>query len=83
MLTSLQGPLSNLMAESAQTCPIVGSHLNLIIGPDDEVFQQQCGHIWAGNVLDLVVHRQPSETIPVIDTYKLVGLFRRLDTCSG
>lgn len=38
MLTSLQGPLSNLMAESAQTCPIVGSHLNLIIGPDDEVF---------------------------------------------
>lgn len=65
VLTSLQSPLSDFMAENAQTCPIVGSHLNLIVSPDDEVLQQQVGHIWAGNVLDLVVHGQPSETVPV------------------
>lgn len=68
VLTSLQSPLSDFMAENAQTCPIVGSHLNFIVSPDDEVLQQQIGHIWAGNVLDLVVHRQPSETVPLKST---------------
>lgn len=70
-LTSLQSPLSDLMAERAQTCPIVGSHLNLIVSPDDEVLQQQVGHIMAGNVLDLVVHRQPSETVPEIQMHPI------------
>lgn len=65
MLTSLQSPLSDFMAENAQTCPIVGSHLYLIVSPDDEVLQQQVSYIWAGNVLDLVVNRQPSETVTI------------------
>lgn len=63
-LTSLQGPLGDFMAESAQTCPVIGGHLDLIVSPDDEVLQQQVGHIRAGNVLNLVVHRQPGQTVP-------------------
>lgn len=51
------------MAESAQPRPVVRSHLNLIVGPDDEVLQEQVGHIWTGDVLDLVVHRQPGQTV--------------------
>lgn len=63
MLTSLESPLSDFMAENPQACPIVGRHLNLIVSPDDEVFQEQGGHIWAGDVLDLVIHRQPGEAV--------------------
>lgn len=51
------------MAESTQPRSIVCSHLNLIVGPDDEVLQEQVGHIWTGNVLDLVVHRQPGQAV--------------------
>lgn len=67
-LTSLQSPLGDFVAESSQTRPVVGSHLDLVVGPDDEVLQQQVGHIWAGDVLDLVVDRQPGQTIPEENT---------------
>lgn len=52
------------MAERAQARPIVGSHLDLVVGPDDEVLQEQVGHIWTGDVLELVVHWQSSQTVP-------------------
>ncbi|TNN35607.1 hypothetical protein EYF80_054228 [Liparis tanakae] len=59
-------PLSDFMAEGAQTRPVVGRHLNLIVSPDDEVLQQQVGHIGTGDVLHLVVHRQPSQTTKTV-----------------
>ena len=67
-LTSLQSPLGDFVAESAQTRPVVGGHLDLIVGPDDEVLQQQVGHFWTGDVLHLVVDRQPSQTVPEKNT---------------
>lgn len=63
-LTSLQRPLRHLVAKRAQTGPVVSSHLDLIVGPDDEVLQEQVGHVWTGDVLELVVHRQPAQSVP-------------------
>lgn len=70
-LTSLQSPLSDFVAESTQTRPVVRRHLNFIVSPDDEVLQQQVGHIWTGNVLDLVVHWQPSQTVSRTRIYSI------------
>lgn len=64
MLTSLQRPLGDFVAKRTQTRPVVSSHLDLIVGPDDEVLQEQVRHFWTGDVLELVVHRQPSQTVP-------------------
>lgn len=63
-LTSLQGPLGDFVAKRAQTGPVESGHLDLIVGPDDEVLQKQVGHVWTGDVLELVVHRQPGQTVP-------------------
>lgn len=63
-LTSLQRPLGDFVAKRAQTRPVVSGHLDLIVGPDDEVLQKQVSHVWTGDVLELVVHRQPSQTVP-------------------
>lgn len=63
-LTSLQRPLGDFVAKRAQTRPVVSGHLDLIVGPDDEVLQKQVSHVWTGDVLELVVHWQPSQTVP-------------------
>lgn len=63
-LTSLQGPLGDLVAEGAQTGTVVGRHLDLIVGPDDEILQQQVGHIWTGDVPDLVIPWQTCQPVP-------------------
>lgn len=63
-LTSLQSPFCDFMAVGAPARSVIGRHLDLIVGPDDEVLQQQVGHIWTGDVLDLVVDRQPGQTVP-------------------
>lgn len=63
MLTSLESPLGDFMAENPKSRPVVSRHLNFIVCPDDEVLQEQRGHIWTGDVLDLVIHRQPGEAV--------------------
>lgn len=63
-LTSLQRPLGDFVAKRAQTRPVVSGHLDLIVGPDDELLQKQVSHVWTGDVLELVVHRQPGQTVP-------------------
>lgn len=64
VLTSLQRPLRHLVAKGPQAGPVVGSHLDLVVGPDDQVLQEQVGHVRAGDVLELVVHRQPGQAVP-------------------
>lgn len=39
VLTSLQSPFCDFVAESAQTRPIVSRHFDLIVSPDDKVLQ--------------------------------------------
>lgn len=55
--TSLQGPLGDFAAVDAQPGAVVGSHLDLIIGPDDEVLQQQVVDVSIRDVLKLVPNR--------------------------
>ena len=52
------------MAEGAQPGAIVGRHLDLVVGPDDEFLQQQVGHVGGGDVHDLVVTGQTREPVP-------------------
>lgn len=55
--TSLQRPLSDFAAVDAQPGTVVGSHLDLIISPNDEVLQQQVVNISIRDVLKLVPNR--------------------------
>lgn len=55
--TSLQCPLGDFAAVDAQPGAVVGGHLDLIIGPDDEVLQQQVVDVSIRDVLKLVPNR--------------------------
>lgn len=55
--TSLQRPLGDFAAVDTQPGAVVGSHLDLIIGPNDEVLQQQVVDVSIGDVLKLVPNR--------------------------
>lgn len=55
--TSLKRPLGDFAAVDAQPGAVVGCHLDLIIGPNDEVLQQQVVDVSIRDVLKLVPHR--------------------------
>lgn len=63
-LTSLQRVLSDGLTEDAQACPGICSHLNLILGPDDELCDQTVVDLRAGDVLLLVLSREPRKPVP-------------------
>lgn len=58
-LTSLQRPFSHFVAIGAPACSIIGCHLNLIVGPDDEVLKEQAGLVWVGDVFHLAIYWKP------------------------
>lgn len=58
-LTSLQGPLGDFVAVGAPPCSVVGGHLDLIVGPDDEVLQEQAALVRVGDIFHLAINRQP------------------------
>lgn len=58
-LTSLQGPFGDFVAVGAPPRPVVGSHLDLIVGPDDEVLQEQAALVRVGDIFHLAINRQP------------------------
>ena len=62
--TSLQRPLGDLAAVDAQPGAVVGGHLDLVVGPDDEVLEQQVVDIGIRDVLILVPDRQPGQAVP-------------------
>lgn len=62
--TSLQGPLCHLHAVDPQAGAVVGGHLDLIVGPDDEVLQEEVVDLGVGDVLELVPHGQPGQAVP-------------------
>ncbi len=64
-LTSLQSVLCDRAAVDAQTSSSVGSHLDLVLCPDDQIFQQTVVGLWAAYVLLLVVPWQPCQTVPI------------------
>lgn len=56
-LTSLQSVLCDRAAVDAKAGSGVGSHLDLVLGPDDQIFQQTVVGLGAADVLLLVVPR--------------------------
>ncbi|TNN73364.1 hypothetical protein EYF80_016527 [Liparis tanakae] len=69
-LTSVSSPpaavtsrvLGDGAAVDAQAGAGEGRHLDLVLGPDDQVLQQAVVGLWAADVLLLVVPRQPGQT---------------------
>ena len=62
--TSLQRPLGDFTAVDPQPSAVVSSHLDLVVGPNDEILQQQVVHISIRDVLKLVPHGQPGQAVP-------------------
>lgn len=62
--TSLQCPLGDFAAVDTQTGAVVGGHLDLVVGPDDEVLQQQIVDVSVCDVLKLVPDGQPGQAVP-------------------
>lgn len=62
--TSLQRPLGHLHAVHPQAGAVVRRHLDLVVGPDDEVLQEQVVDVGVGDVLELVAHGQPGQAVP-------------------
>lgn len=62
-LTSLQCVLSDRLAVHPQTGSSVGSHLDLILRPDDEVSNQTVINLCTGDVLQLKLTRQTRQSI--------------------
>lgn len=62
-LTSLQGPLGHFGTEHSQAGFIKRGHLDLVIGPDNEVLQEQAAEIRVGQVSILVIHRQAGQAV--------------------
>ena len=63
-LTSLQSVLCDGAAVVSEAGAGVGGHLDLVLGPDDQVAQQAVVGLRAADVLLLVVSRQPRQAIP-------------------
>lgn len=62
--TSLQSVLGDGAAVDAQAGSGEGSHLDLVLCPDDQILQQAVVGLRAADVLLLVVPWQPSQTVP-------------------
>lgn len=58
-LTSLQGPFGDFVAVGAPARAVVGRDLDLVIGPDDEVLQQQTGLVRIRDVFHLAINWKP------------------------
>lgn len=58
-LTSLQRPFGDFVAVGAPARSVIGGHLDLIVGPDDEVFQEQAGLVRVRDIFHLTVNREP------------------------
>lgn len=58
-LTSLQGPFGDFVAVGAPARSVVGRDLDLVIGPDDEVLQQQTGLVRIRDVFHLAINWKP------------------------
>ena len=58
-LTSLQSPFSDFVAVGSPARSVIGRHLDLIVGPDDEVLQEQAALVRVGDVFHLAVNRKP------------------------
>lgn len=58
-LTSLERVLSDRLAEDTEACSCVRRHLDLILRPDDELGDEAVVDIRAGDVLLLVLTREP------------------------
>lgn len=52
------------MAVGAPARSIIGRNLDLIVGPDDEVLQEQAGLVRVGDVFHLTVNWKPRQTVP-------------------
>lgn len=63
-LTSLQGVFSDRAAVDTQASSSVGSHLDLVLSPDDQIFQETVVGLWAADIFLLVVSWQPCQTVP-------------------
>lgn len=63
-LTSLQSVFCDRATVHAQAGSSVGSHLDLVLGPDDQLFQQTVVGLWAADVLLLIVPWQAGQTVP-------------------
>ena len=63
----MQGVLSHRPAEDAQAGSVVGSHLSLILGPDDELGHQAVADLGAADVSLLVLPGQASQAVPAAD----------------
>lgn len=70
LLTSLQSVFSDRTAVAAQASSSEGSHLDLVLSPDDQIFQQAVVGLWAADVLLLVVPWQTCQTVPTAHKHK-------------
>lgn len=70
LLTSLQSVFSDRTAVAAQASSSEGSHLDLVLSPDDQIFQQAVVGLWAADVLLLVVPWQTCQTVPMPHKHK-------------
>lgn len=69
LLTSLQSVFCDGATVDTQAGASVGSHLDLVLGPDDQVFQQTVVGLWAADVLLLIVPWQTCQTVPAEHTH--------------
>lgn len=58
-LTSLQGPFGDFVAVGAPARSVVSRDLDLVIGPDDELLQQQTGLVRVRDVFHLAINWKP------------------------
>lgn len=52
------------MAVGAPAGSIIGRNLNLIVGPDDKVLQEQTGLVWVSDVFHLTINWKPWQAVP-------------------
>lgn len=52
------------MAVGAPAGSIIGRNLNLIVGPDDKVLQEQTGLVWVSDVSHLTINWKPWQAVP-------------------
>lgn len=66
-LTSLERVLHDRLAEDTEACSCVRRHLDLILCPDDELGDEAVVDIRAGDILLLVLTREPRQPIPAVE----------------
>lgn len=55
----MQCPFGDFVAIGAPARSIIGCHLDLIVGPDDEFLQEQTGLVRVGDVFHLTINWKP------------------------